>query len=185
MENYEKKYKEIIEKLKKLQTDWKSTQNRAAKEIEDAIPELKPCESESEQIRKTLIEQINRITNPEYWMFKHIPRERFLEWLESKKEKEKENETDNVTQTHDENKFFCQSCKGFKETGKCFFDWDCSRKRNHNRKTIGWSDNDIQNFGYLIDVIEKSSGKFPITMTPSACIKFYNWLLEIRDMYDE
>ena len=182
MENYEQKYKEIIEKLKKLQTDWKSTQNRAAKEIEDAIPELKRCESESEQIRKTLIEEINRITNPEYWMNKYIPRERFLEWLESKKE----NETDNVTQTHNENESFCQSCKGFKETGgKCFFDWDCSRKRNYDRKTIGWSDKDIQNFGYLIDVIEKSSGKFPITMTPSACIKFYNWLSEIRDMYDE
>ena len=55
--DYEKLYKETIDKLRKLHNDWDSTQNRAAKEIELVLPELR--ESEDERIRKELIERFN------------------------------------------------------------------------------------------------------------------------------
>ena len=45
-------YKDAIEKLKPLYQSWQSTQNRAAKEIEEAFPELK--ESENEKMWKSI-----------------------------------------------------------------------------------------------------------------------------------
>ena len=57
--DYEKLYKETINKLRKLHDDWNSTQNRAAKELEFVLPELR--ESEDEKIRKGLIEHLKEL----------------------------------------------------------------------------------------------------------------------------
>lgn len=52
--DYKKRNEEILEKLRALRDSWASTNNRAAKEIEEAIPEL--IESEDEKIRKEIID---------------------------------------------------------------------------------------------------------------------------------
>jgi hypothetical protein len=51
--DYKKRYEEILKEMKKLHDDWKKTGNRAASEIESAIPEL--TENDDEKIRKMLI----------------------------------------------------------------------------------------------------------------------------------
>ena len=82
--DYEKLYKETIDKLRKLHNDWDSTQNRAAKEIESVFPELR--ESEDEKIRKALLEHFgtyhsgSSITND-------VVVEDVITWLERKCEK--------------------------------------------------------------------------------------------------
>ena len=59
--DYEKRNKEILEKLRTLRVSWSSTNNRAAKEIEEAIPEL--IESEDERIRKEIIDFATKANN--------------------------------------------------------------------------------------------------------------------------
>ena len=82
--DYEKLYKETIDKLRKLHDDWNSTQNRAAKEIESVFPELR--KSEDEKIMKALLEHFgtyhsgSAITND-------VVVEDVLTWLERKCEK--------------------------------------------------------------------------------------------------
>ena len=57
MLDYEKAYKEAIEKLRILQRSWSATQNRAAKEIAEAFPEL--LENEDERIRREILETLH------------------------------------------------------------------------------------------------------------------------------
>ena len=91
--DYEKAYKETIDKLRKLHNDWSSTQNRAAKEIELAFPEL--GESEDEKIRKGLIEHLkelkeqsvegSHLKHPEHY-------DAWIAWLKKQGEQEPINE---------------------------------------------------------------------------------------------
>ena len=59
--DYKKRNEEILEKLRVLRDSWASTNNRAAKEIEEAIPEL--IESEDERIRKEIIDFATKANN--------------------------------------------------------------------------------------------------------------------------
>lgn len=59
--DYKKRNEEILEKLRDLRVSWASTNNRAAKEIEEAIPEL--IESEDERIRKEIIDFATKANN--------------------------------------------------------------------------------------------------------------------------
>lgn len=59
--DYKKRNEEILEKLRTLRDSWASTNNRAAKEIEEAIPEL--IESEDEKIRKEIIDFATKANN--------------------------------------------------------------------------------------------------------------------------
>jgi hypothetical protein len=59
--DYKKRNEEILEKLRALRDSWASTNNRAAKEIEEAIPEL--IESEDERIRKEIIDFATKANN--------------------------------------------------------------------------------------------------------------------------
>lgn len=59
--DYKKRNEEILEKLRTLRDSWASTNNRAAKEIEEAIPEL--IESEDERIRKEIIDFATKANN--------------------------------------------------------------------------------------------------------------------------
>ena len=54
-----KAYDEAVKKLRVLRDDWATTQNRAAKEVEEIFPELK--ESEDERIREALIVYLRSI----------------------------------------------------------------------------------------------------------------------------
>ena len=80
-------YDEAIEKLKIMHNDWAATQNRAAKEVEEAFPELK--ESEDEKIRKDIISAL-KWANHKGVYDKHIA------WLEKQGEQPKE-----ATYTHE------------------------------------------------------------------------------------
>ena len=55
--DWEKKYKEALEKVKKLKNNWALTQNRAAKEIEVVFPEL--AETEVEKLKREIKETID------------------------------------------------------------------------------------------------------------------------------
>ena len=59
--DYKKRNEEILEKLRALRDSWASTNNRAAKEIEEAIPEL--IESEDERIRKEILDFATKANN--------------------------------------------------------------------------------------------------------------------------
>lgn len=59
--DYKKRNEEILEKLRTLRDSWASTNNRAAKEIEESIPEL--IESEDEKIRKEIIDFATKANN--------------------------------------------------------------------------------------------------------------------------
>lgn len=101
--DYEKKYKETIDKLRKLHNDWSSTQNRAAKEIELAFPEL--GESDDEKIRKGLIEHLkelkeqsvdgSHLKRPEHY-------DAWIAWLEKQDEQKHINECNMHELTSDE-----------------------------------------------------------------------------------
>ena len=75
--DYKKRNEEILEKLRALRDSWASTNNRAAKEIEEAIPEL--IESEDEKIRKEIITLVNAHGQDMY-------KEEMLAWLEKQGE---------------------------------------------------------------------------------------------------
>lgn len=78
--DYEKRNKEILEKLRALRDDWASTDNRAAKEIEEAIPEL--IESEDERIRKAILELVRQSSE----ILEKKNQEQMIAWLEKRAE---------------------------------------------------------------------------------------------------
>ena len=80
--DYEKAYKETIGKLRKLHNDWDSTQNRAAKEIELAFPEL--CESEDELIKGCIGMCLTDATEQRFEEFNTTLKD-CLAWLEKQK----------------------------------------------------------------------------------------------------
>ncbi len=77
--DYEKAYKETIDKLRKLYNDWGSTQNRAAKEIELVFPELR--ESKDEEIMRSIIEAVEFHKD-----FTQSRKEEIFAWLKKKGE---------------------------------------------------------------------------------------------------
>ena len=91
--DYEKAYKETIDKLRKLHNDWDSTQNRAAKEIELLIPELR--ESEDEKIRKEITEFLKRASGGFLDATTHCKTfGKWLTWLEKQGEQKSWSEED-------------------------------------------------------------------------------------------
>ena len=80
--DYEKKYNHALEVVRELQKDWASTQNRAAREIELAFPELR--ESEDERIRKWLVDYFSLIKET-VWIHRDISCEQILAYLEKQK----------------------------------------------------------------------------------------------------
>lgn len=78
--DYEQKYKEALEKAKKLHG--KSCINNV---LEDLFPELQ--ENEDERIRKALIEMIHDTTGDECEDCYHVSKESVLSWLEKQGEK--------------------------------------------------------------------------------------------------
>ena len=80
-----KAYDEALKKIKVLQEDWKSTHNRAWKEIEEVFPQL--CESEDERIAEELIKALRGIsTGLQYAIFlTEEKKQRWIAWLEKQK----------------------------------------------------------------------------------------------------
>jgi len=66
-ENYKEKYEEALNAAKRLQESWKSTGNRAWKEIAEAFPQLE--ENEDERIRKALVKhfQTSKSLGDDIW----------------------------------------------------------------------------------------------------------------------
>ena len=84
IEEKAKAYDEALGKIKVLQEDWKSTHNRAWKEIEEVFPQL--VESEDERIRKELMRFCDDASKSKTRV---VSAEKFLEWaswLEKQKE---------------------------------------------------------------------------------------------------
>ena len=83
--DYKQLYEDALNKVKELQKDWKSTGNRAAKEIEEAFPQL--AEPKDEQTRKAILNhmkmyaKINGVKS-----FDTISTEDILDYLERIKE---------------------------------------------------------------------------------------------------
>ena len=82
--DYEKLYKETIDKLRKLHNDWDSTQNRAAKEIESVFPELR--ESEDERIKRCIQVALTDVDEKRFNDYDTTLKD-CLAWLERKCEK--------------------------------------------------------------------------------------------------
>ena len=81
--DYEEKYKEALERARKLQ---KTCDNTAVIGwCEYIFPELK--ESENEKIRKALIEMVHDTTYDELWVDYNVHKEEALAWLEKQGEK--------------------------------------------------------------------------------------------------
>lgn len=83
--DYEKKYNHALEVVRELQKDWASTQNRAAREIELAFPELR--ESEDEKMLKKIIEYLEMIKMG--CVICTIDTSEEIAWLEKQKENPK------------------------------------------------------------------------------------------------
>jgi cbb3-type cytochrome oxidase subunit 3 len=73
-------YTAAIEKLRVLHKDWSSTGNRAAKEIEEAFPEI--FDSEDERIRKALIKLVKKAGEGYENVIDGVSIENALAWLE-------------------------------------------------------------------------------------------------------
>ena len=121
MENYEKLYKEALERAKYLK---ENTDSVGAKDIsynfEYIFPELR--ESEDEKIRKAMIKYFEDIEQVP--TVNGFGRNEFLAWLEKQAEQKPADS-------------YCQeNCKGFKETGKCFADGDCKAKRDAEQNSL-------------------------------------------------
>ena len=78
--DYEKKYKEALDVVKRLQKDWESTNNRAASEIAEAFSELQ--ENEDEKICKELVEYLsNDLNNVKQLTPRTDTYEKWIIWL--------------------------------------------------------------------------------------------------------
>ena len=86
--NYEQKYKEALERAKKLQETCDNT--AVVGWCEYILPELK--ESEDERIRKELIEHIKANKSADYVLFKRFSPDDVIAWLEKQGKKLDANE---------------------------------------------------------------------------------------------
>lgn len=88
--DYEKKYKEALERAKDVHTYYCDDRDQLRK-IESIFPELK--ESEDERIRKELIEHIKANKEADFILFKKFSPNDIIAWLEKQ---DKQNPTDNT-----------------------------------------------------------------------------------------
>lgn len=81
IEQKAQRYDEVIKKLKILHDDWATTQNRAAKEVEEIFSELKESnEGDDEKLREQVIYAINQLHVCE------CTKDKLLTWLEKQGE---------------------------------------------------------------------------------------------------
>jgi len=93
IEQKAQRYDEVIKKLKILHDDWATTQNRAAKEVEEIFSELKECkESEDNKIKDAAIEFVRQNKSFNYRL--GISKEEVIAWLEKQGEHVKINPTE-------------------------------------------------------------------------------------------
>ena len=83
--DYEKKYKEALERAKKELDTCGSQDCDAARQIFRLFPELK--ESEDEKVRKALIEMVHDTAGDELWVDYNVHKEEALVWLEKQGER--------------------------------------------------------------------------------------------------
>ena len=127
-----KAYDEALEKARKLQDDWKSTQNRAWREIETVFPQLR--ESEDERIRKYLIEELKAAKSVGELKFT-IPqptREECIAYLEKQKEQK-------PAEWSEEDERMLSRCVKSIEVSKQFVDSDTFKLAKD--KEIVWLEN--------------------------------------------
>ena len=85
--NYEKEYKEALQKIRELIEKGKEkgwTIITYEKDFEEIFPELK---SEDEKIRKALVEMVHDTTGDELWVDYNVHKEEALAWLEKQAER--------------------------------------------------------------------------------------------------
>lgn len=84
--DYEKKYKEALEKIRSLHRDYNqiSTLIDVKEELENIFPEL--AESEGEGIRKALLEMVHDTTGDSLWVDYNVHKEDAIAWLEKQGE---------------------------------------------------------------------------------------------------
>lgn len=140
--DYEKEYKEALERARELKNKLEKNCSLATPTgIESIFPELQECEDE--RIRKTLREIIIDYDPNNEILIKEVgvSQKQFLAWLKKQCE---QNSTDS----------YCKdNCKGFQETGKCFADGDCKAKRDAEQKPT-WSEEDKTALQATIDIVD-------------------------------
>lgn len=143
--DYEKAYKEIIEKLRKLHNDWNSTQNRAAKEIELVLPELR--ESEDERIRKEII---NFLELPHPQFVGKRDHEEWIAWLEKQGEQnntDRKGDTDEIYQQEQDADWLMSIIPQPNQYDKGYEDGYSAAKYNQWKPT----DKQMEDFRMLLD----------------------------------
>jgi hypothetical protein len=139
MENYEEKYKNLINQLKKAKEEHGGYTFSSV--VNKIVPEL--CESEDEKIRKSLIKSFENQHSCNFPTVDGFTREQIISWLEKQDEQKS---TDS----------YCQkNCKGFQETGKCFADGECKAKIEAEQKST-WSEDDERIQDNCIEYVKAS-----------------------------
>lgn len=170
--DYEKLYKETINKLRKLHDDWDSTQNRAAKELELVLPELHDL-SETE-----MIENLHRLLSAEVSIgtFEKygLTDDAVFSWLKKQgKQKPSWNEEDEI---HLKNAILSAE----KEWGVNSFtaNWLKSIKdRVQPQPTSEWSEDDEEKLRDVIRLVEQGSPVRPIRD------HYTDWLKSLKDRF--
>ena len=116
-EDWKKKYQGSLEIVRRLHSEWTSAQNPAAKEIEEAFPEL--SESEEDKVKDALIACVDKVFE-EYSVFGHTTKEQLLAWI-NKQERIGWTEYDESRYT--ELRIFIQCYEKDIETKKRLLEW--------------------------------------------------------------